>query len=72
VDAKEAVMWALLGFLTWHGVPGTAPSENGAATGAGTTRPLGRISLSPAGARPPRSRPDPLRRLDVRPIGAAA
>ncbi len=39
VDGKEAVLWALLGFLTWHGVPvGTAP---------GSGRPprvLGRIS----------------------------
>jgi anhydro-N-acetylmuramic acid kinase len=38
VQAKEAVMWALLGFLTWHAVPGT----NGA-TG-GRPRVLGRIT----------------------------
>ena len=38
-DAKEAVMWALLGFLTWHGVPGTI-----LATGTETPRVLGRIT----------------------------
>ncbi len=37
--AKETAMWALLGFLTWHGAPGA-----GAATGARTPRVLGRIS----------------------------
>lgn len=37
--AKETAMWALLGFLTWHGLPGV----NGA-TGSGTPRVLGRIS----------------------------
>jgi anhydro-N-acetylmuramic acid kinase len=72
VDAKEAVMWALLGFLTWHGVAGTAPGRGAAATGAAAPRPLGRISLSPAGPRPPQPRPDPLRRLTVRPAGVAA
>jgi anhydro-N-acetylmuramic acid kinase len=38
-DAKEAVTWALLGFLTWHGVPGSNP-----ATGALEERVLGRIT----------------------------
>lgn len=38
-QAKEALLWALLGFLTWHGVPGT----NGA-TGSRLPRILGRIS----------------------------
>ncbi len=38
-DGKEAVMWALLGFLTWHGVPGST-----SATGAAEPRVLGRIS----------------------------
>jgi anhydro-N-acetylmuramic acid kinase len=37
--AKEAVMWALLGFLTWHGLPGAT-----SATGAAHQRILGRIS----------------------------
>ena len=38
-DGKEAVAWALLGFLTWHGVPGTTT-----ATGAAEPRVLGRIT----------------------------
>ncbi|QNN54737.1 anhydro-N-acetylmuramic acid kinase [Nocardioides mesophilus] len=37
--AKEGVMWAVLGFLTWHGVAGASP-----ATGAPVSRVLGRIS----------------------------
>ena len=39
-EAKEAVLFALLGFLTWHGVAGTVPG----ATGAAVPRVLGRIS----------------------------
>ncbi len=39
VDGKEAVLWALLGFLTWHGVPGST-----SATGALVQRVLGRIT----------------------------
>jgi anhydro-N-acetylmuramic acid kinase len=57
-DGKEVVMWALLGFLSWHGMPGT----NGA-TGA-PPRVLGRIT---PGAGPLRL-PDPgpaVRRLRV-------
>lgn len=38
-DAKEVVMWALLGFLCWHGIPGSTQ-----ATGARTPKVLGRIS----------------------------
>ncbi len=37
--AKEVAMWGLLGFLTWHGVPGS-----NSATGARERRVLGRIS----------------------------
>ena len=37
-DGKEAVLWALLGWLTWHGVPVTT------APGTRTPRVLGRIS----------------------------
>lgn len=29
-DAKEAVLFALLGFLTWHGLPGSLPTCTGA------------------------------------------
>ncbi|HYJ67942.1 MAG TPA: anhydro-N-acetylmuramic acid kinase [Nocardioidaceae bacterium] len=71
IDAKEAVMWALLGFLTWHGVPGVAPGVDGATTGAIAPRPLGRIALPSSAPRPPQPRQDPLRRLSVLPIGAA-
>ncbi len=40
VDGKEVVMWALLGFLTWHGVPGTTrpPGAEVAACSAGSPR----------------------------------
>ncbi len=39
VEAKEVVMWALLGFLCWHGLPAST-----GATGARSRRVLGRIS----------------------------
>lgn len=39
-EAKEAYLFALLGFLAWHGLPGTAPG----ATGARGPRLLGRLS----------------------------
>lgn len=45
VDTKEAYAFALLGWLTWHGLPGTIPS----CTGARGPRVLG--SITP-GARP--------------------
>ncbi len=48
-DAKEAYLFALLGFLTWHGVPGVVPG----APGAGTPRVLGRISPGNAPLRLP-------------------
>jgi anhydro-N-acetylmuramic acid kinase len=42
VEAKEAAAFALLGWLTWHGLPGNVPSVTGA------TRPvvLGRVSYA--------------------------
>ncbi|YAL83051.1 anhydro-N-acetylmuramic acid kinase [Dermacoccaceae bacterium W4C1] len=43
--AKEAYLMALIGFLTWHQVPGILPG----ATGSGTPRVLGRVT---AGDRP--------------------
>ena len=55
--AKEAYLFALLGFLTWHGLPGVASG----ATGAQTPRVLGRITPGsaplrlPAPASPPRA-----------------
>ncbi len=59
-QAKEVVMWALLGFLTWHGLPVTT-----GATGAVGPRVLGRISpgVGPLRLPPPASRP--VRRLRV-------
>jgi anhydro-N-acetylmuramic acid kinase len=39
-DAKEAVAFALLGYLTLHGQPGNVP----AATGAGGPRVLGAVT----------------------------
>nr|WP_218890985.1 anhydro-N-acetylmuramic acid kinase [Actinomycetospora corticicola] len=59
--AKEAVLTALLGALTWHGVPGVLPG----ATGSTTPRVLGRIS---PGHRPLRL-PEPVaavHRLEIR------
>jgi anhydro-N-acetylmuramic acid kinase len=54
VEAKEAYLFALLGFLTWHGVPATVPS----CTGARHPSLLG--SLTP-GARPLAPPPTPTR-----------
>jgi anhydro-N-acetylmuramic acid kinase len=48
-SAKEAVLTALLGALTWHGVPGVRPG----ATGSHTARVLGRISPGHAPLRLP-------------------
>ena len=54
--AKEAYLFALLGFLTWHGLPGTVPGATGA-----PPRVLGRITpgagrlLLPEGGRTARA-----------------
>jgi anhydro-N-acetylmuramic acid kinase len=42
VDAKEAAAFALLGWLTWHGLPGNVPS----ATGASRNVILGKVTLA--------------------------
>jgi len=42
VEAKEAAAFALLGWLTWHGLPGNIPS----ATGAKHAAILGKVSLA--------------------------
>ncbi len=59
--AKEAYLFALLGLLTWHGLPGIAMGPGGrAATGALASRVLGRISpgrellVQPRPVAPPR------------------
>ncbi len=39
-EAKEAYLFALIGFLTWHGIPGSVP----ACTGARRASPAGRIT----------------------------
>ena len=43
IEAKEAAAFALLGWLTWHGLPGNVPS----ATGASRAVVLGRMTPSP-------------------------
>ncbi|ANY09166.1 anhydro-N-acetylmuramic acid kinase [Pseudonocardia sp. HH130630-07] len=54
-DAKEALLFALLGFLTWHGVPATVPSCTGAArpTLAGRISPGAGPLRLPRPVRPP-------------------
>lgn len=45
VDDKEGYLMALIGYLTWHGIPGVLTGPDGRAlTGAATPRVLGRIS----------------------------
>jgi anhydro-N-acetylmuramic acid kinase len=50
-DAKEAYAFALMGFLTVHGLPGTVPS----CTGAAGARVLG--SITPGASGLPRAAP---------------
>ncbi|WP_446666437.1 anhydro-N-acetylmuramic acid kinase [Flexivirga sp. B27] len=45
IDDKEGYLMALIGYLTWHGIPGVLADADGRAlTGATTPRVLGRIS----------------------------
>lgn len=65
-DAKEVLMWALLGFCSWHGLPGTVPGPDGrTATGARGGRVLGRITPGAAPLRMPDPSSTPLRSLRV-------
>ncbi len=64
---KEAYLFALLGYLSWHGLPGTVPG----ATGAGGVRILGRLSPGASALR----LPEPCRmpeRLEIRNDGQRA
>jgi anhydro-N-acetylmuramic acid kinase len=67
-DAKEAYAMALIGYLTWHGLPGNVPSATGARGPRvlGTVTPGARERRSPA----PRTRAERPTRLTVEPPGA--
>ena len=54
-DEKEAVLMALIGWLSWHGLPGTTPS----ATGAGGGRILGTLTPGAEPLRLPEPCPRP-------------
>lgn len=62
VDAKEAYAFAVLGWLTWHGLPGTVPS----CTGAVAARILGAVTAGAGPLRLPPPLPAPPGRLVVR------
>ena len=60
-DAKEGYLTALLGFLTWHGIPSNSPH----ATGAAGRRLLGAITPGRGPLRPPEPVTRPVTRLRV-------
>lgn len=67
VDAKEAHLIALVGFLAWHGLPGTIP----ACTGARGPRIAGRITPPPGGlGLPPPATAPPTRLRLIPPMAA--
>ena len=61
--AKEAYAFAVLGFLTWHGLPSNVPS----CTGARRPAVLGNISPGPTPLTLPRPGKTPPRRLEIIP-----
>jgi anhydro-N-acetylmuramic acid kinase len=61
VDAKESLAIALLGWATWHGLPGTVP----ACTGARAARVLGSVTPGDGPLRPPTPVRSPPTRLRV-------
>ncbi|MBS3940994.1 MAG: anhydro-N-acetylmuramic acid kinase, partial [Actinobacteria bacterium] len=61
VDGKEAIAFALLGWLTWHGAAGTVPS----ATGAAGPRVLGSVTPGAGPLRLPAPLNAPVRRAVV-------
>ncbi|TWG08961.1 anhydro-N-acetylmuramic acid kinase [Saccharopolyspora dendranthemae] len=61
-DSKEALLTALLGFLTWSGLPGNTPGT----TGAAGPRVLGSITPGATGLRLPEPATTPPRRLIMR------
>jgi len=67
VDGKEAIAFALLGWLTWHGLPGTVAS----CTGAAGPRVLGSITPGAHALRLPAPLPHLPARVEVRPPAAA-
>lgn len=60
-EAKEAYLFALLGFLTWHGVPATVPS----CTGARHPSLLGSVTPGTGPLAPPAPPPVPPTRLRI-------
>lgn len=64
-EAKEAYLFAVLGFLTWHGLPGTVPS----ATGARRPALVGRLTPGHLPLRLPVPASRPPSRLVVRGAG---
>lgn len=65
-SAKEAFLMSLLGWLTWHGLPGTLTS----CTGAAHPRPAGRLTPGAGPLRLPEPRTAAPRRLRMQPTAS--